>query len=366
MVKKLVTVWLSLAVLLFSSLSMYAYAETAVIQGDYFNKDIVINGENIVNYQISNPVITFNGHVYFPLDDHIDALLGLTCELDEESRTLSITDNGGQDWDPVSAPMDLPAGSITCIPRFDVDVLLTSIAKKAGRPSSVARYLDLLDRPVLERNEVIYVPIDSILSSNLLGWSVFYEDDLGIIISTDEEIGAESYFEAARQISEDRAVGLGTECTSKPEKMVHYIMEENPEVTMQDAMLMVRAFLEYGPQNNIEPELLMAITQCESTFDKTITNRSGSCLSLMQVNIETAKTFGFSRDQLWDIDDNINVGAQVLRSYLNMFGDHVTVALTAYNCGPYNLQNNGYAEKVLAAYEQIKSYAAVEKDTSEK
>ena len=40
-----------------------------------------------------------------------------------------------------------------------------------------------------------------------------------------------------------------------------------------------------------------------------------------------------------------------------MFGDHVTVGLTAYNCGPYNLQNNGYAEKVLAAYEQIKTYA---------
>ena len=357
MVKKLVSVWLSLTVLLFSSCTFYAYAEKAVVQCDYFLKDIVINGETIINYQIANPVITYNGNIYIPLDDHISALLGLHFELNEESRTLTITDTEGQSWEPVSSPMDLPAGSITCIPRFDLDVLLTSIWKKAGRPSSVSRFLELTNRPVLEKDSIMYVPLDSIISSDLLGWSIFSDEDLGIIISTDDEIDAESYYEAARQISDDRSVGLGTESSCRPEAMVIYIINENPEVSMQDAMLMVRAFLDYGPENNIEPELLMATAQCESTFDKSITNRSGSCIGLMQVNINTAKTFGFSRDQLWKIDDNINVGTQVLRNYLTMFGDHVTVGLTAYNCGPYNLQNNGYAEKVLATYEQIKTYA---------
>ena len=357
MVKKLVSVWLSLTVLLFSSCSFYAYAEKAVVQCDYFLNDIVINGESIINYQISNPVIKFNGNVYIPLDDHISALLGLYYELNEESRTLYITETDGQSWEPVSAPMDLPAGSITCIPRFDLEVLLTSISKKTDRPSSVSRFLDMQNRPVLEKDGIMYVPIDAMAAMDYLGWSLFHDDDLGIIISTDDEIDAESYFEAARQIAEDRSVGLGTESTSKPEAMVVYIMNENPDVSMQDAMLMVKAFLTYGPEQGIEPELVMATAQCESTFDKSITNRSGSCIGLMQVNINTAKTFGFSRDQLWEIDDNINVGTQVLRNYLTMFGDHVTVGLTAYNCGPYNLQNNGYAEKVLAAYEQIKTYA---------
>lgn len=360
MTKKLIIVWLSLTFLLFSSFSMFSYAESAVVQADYFLRDIVINGENIINYQISNPVITFNGNVYFPLDDHISALLGLHYELDEGSRTISITDTEEQGWEPVSAPMDLPTGSITCVPRFDLDVVLTRLSDEADRPSRVSKYLNLRDKPVLERDSVIYVPIDAILSSDLLGWSISYDDDLGIIISTDDEIAAESYYEAAKQIADDRSVGLGTESTSRPEGMVRYIRQENPEVSLQDAMLMVRAFMEYGPQNGIEPELLMATAECESTFDASITNRSGTCIGLMQVNVSTAKTFGFSRDQLWDIDDNINVGAQVLCSYLKMFGDHVTVALTAYNCGPYNLQDNGYAEKVLAAYEQIKKYAGVE------
>ena len=47
--ESLYLLWLSLTILIFSSISIYA---DEVIQGDFFLKNIVINGENIVNYQL--------------------------------------------------------------------------------------------------------------------------------------------------------------------------------------------------------------------------------------------------------------------------------------------------------------------------
>ena len=75
MAKKLISVWLSLTILLFSSISIYADEE--VIQGDFFLKNIVINGENIVNYQLSNPVLFYQDHTYVPMDTEMERILGI-------------------------------------------------------------------------------------------------------------------------------------------------------------------------------------------------------------------------------------------------------------------------------------------------
>ena len=68
MAKKLLSVWLSLTILIFSSISIYA---DEVIQGDFFLKNIVINGENIVNYELSNPFLMHNDRLYVPMDSEI-------------------------------------------------------------------------------------------------------------------------------------------------------------------------------------------------------------------------------------------------------------------------------------------------------
>ena len=87
MAKKLLSVWLSLTILIFSSISIYA---DEVIQGDFFLKNIVINGENIVNYELSNPFLMHNDRLYVPMDSEIGKIMGFEAEMDNESRTLKI------------------------------------------------------------------------------------------------------------------------------------------------------------------------------------------------------------------------------------------------------------------------------------
>ena len=46
MTKKLMIVWLTLIMVLFSSISIYADEQ---VQGDFFEKHVIINGEEIIN-----------------------------------------------------------------------------------------------------------------------------------------------------------------------------------------------------------------------------------------------------------------------------------------------------------------------------
>ena len=49
MKKKLILVWLTLLMVLFSSISIYAEED---VQGDFFEKHVIINGEEIINYNL--------------------------------------------------------------------------------------------------------------------------------------------------------------------------------------------------------------------------------------------------------------------------------------------------------------------------
>src|SRR5690606_21446788 len=85
--KKLVSVWLSLAILLSSTITIYAEDE---VQGQFLNRNIDINGNRIANYYLEYPLFTYDGTTYFPLTQEMGELLGFDVEMDWESRTLKI------------------------------------------------------------------------------------------------------------------------------------------------------------------------------------------------------------------------------------------------------------------------------------
>ena len=87
MAKKLVSVWLSLTVLIFSSISIYAEQN---VRGDFFTKNIVINGETIDNNHLQFPFFIYEDSTYFPLTPEMCEILGLKAELHAESRTLKL------------------------------------------------------------------------------------------------------------------------------------------------------------------------------------------------------------------------------------------------------------------------------------
>ena len=88
MAKKLISVWLSMTVLLFSTITIYAEDS---VQGQFLNRNIDINGNRIANYYLEDPLFLYQGVTYFPINQEMGDLLGFAAEMNWESRTLTIT-----------------------------------------------------------------------------------------------------------------------------------------------------------------------------------------------------------------------------------------------------------------------------------
>ena len=71
-------VWLTFLMVLFSSISIYAEED---VQGDFFEKHVIINGEEIINYNLQYPFLMYNNTTYFPLSAEMEEILGLQVGL---------------------------------------------------------------------------------------------------------------------------------------------------------------------------------------------------------------------------------------------------------------------------------------------
>ena len=384
MAKKLLSVWLSLTILIFSSISIYA---DEVIQGDFFLKNIVINGENIVNYELSNPFLIHKDRIYVPMDSEIGKIMGFEAEMDNESRTLKIlmteptqknlSDGGVKnnlEQIQVTVRTDIQVTAYTEAQNGDAsltneqanvtgeikDAAVPDAAGTAGQqegaegapeiaeiavPKLTASQIDLMEQPVLVKDTIVYVPLNAIVSNETSGWSSYYETYSGVYISTDDEIDAASYFNAAQSNSiKGRAA---------------YIVSQNKALTMFEASNMVRYFDAYGRINGVDPMLLMSVANCESMFHPEIIN-SSSCAGLMQIKVSTGNSYGFSKAQLLQVKPNIQMGSIYLGQALVSFGGDRIKALSSYNWGPGNVKkgsyNTKYANKVLSKYDAIQSF----------
>lgn len=341
MAKKLISVWLSLTILIISSFSIYAYADSGVVQGDYLLKDIVINGENIVNYKLSDPIVSYNNYIYIPLDETMGQILGISASMDTESRTVYITK---------TTPQAVDFGSRAVANNLDdismaVDSAKVYVVSDENNGQAVA--LDLTGCPVLVKDSIVYVPINSIVSSGALGWSLYWDGYSGAIISTQSEISAASYFDAA-----DSAYKAG---------LTAYIRKQNPKLSQYYAQTMMEYFRNYSEMYGIDEELMMAMAECESTFNTSLKNSHG-CYGLMQIKASTGALYGYSASQLLNMKPAINTSVLIMRHNLDMFGGNVTKAVTAYNYGEYAVKRGsyklGYYNKVVKKLNNIISYAS--------
>lgn len=101
--------------------------------------------------------------------------------------------------------------------------------------------------------------------------------------------------------------------------------------------------LNYSRQYGLDKHLVFGLINAESGFDKNAISAVGAC-GLMQIMPATANEVGaklkmHSAPNLFDENDNINVGCYYLKYLLNMYNGNEVLALCAYNAG-YNNVNS--------------------------
>ncbi len=94
---------------------------------------------------------------------------------------------------------------------------------------------------------------------------------------------------------------------------------------------------------NLHPELVLAVIDVESAFDRFAISVAGA-RGLMQVMPFWLKELNQPEANLFDIQTNLRIGCTILRYYLDMEGGELTPALARYNG---SVGKTWYSERVL-------------------
>lgn len=318
MAKRLVYVWLSITILLFSSISIYA---TQYVQGDFFNKEIVINGIRVSNYNLQYPIITYNNTTYLPLSKELGDATGLKSEIDWESRTLKLLKTEvtstkiGASWEQ--------NGGGKYSPSVLVDMKV--IAKANGGSDEE---LNLGATPVLSVNGTTYLPLRVFKDSKTLAWDYYYDPYFGIVISSKPGIKANSFF---------------PESEARYNKgLVTYMKTYNKSLGDVEAQKMVFAFKRASRLYGINEVMLIAIAKKESNFHPEVVSGAGA-VGLMQVMPRTGASFGVTVAQLKEPSVSINIAASMLGSGMKSYNGDTVKTLSAYAYGSPRVNRGNYS-----------------------
>ena len=339
MTKKKLLLWLSLTVLLFSSISVYAEAEyeAEFVEGRYFNKNIIINGERIVNHNLQYALFTYNEVLYIPLTPEMCEIYGVSAEMDWENRTLTLLKT-----EP--ARKNISANWLKNDRKDVFAEVIREVAVFAYAPAGEPEELDVKDRPPLSRNGWIYLPLRVFAESAVFNWDIYFNGYYGACVSTISGVPAQAYQDKAE---EDVNKGL-----------VEHIRRYSPDNVIY-AQELLFSFKSAGEVFGVDPKLLMAMAQRESKFNTLAVGRGGAA-GMMQVMPATGVQYGLSSEQLKDPRTAIDFAAMYMSQRITAYNGDWISALSAYNQGSTRV-NRGthstwYANDIMAAYGGIDNF----------
>ncbi|MEP5763475.1 MAG: transglycosylase SLT domain-containing protein [Halieaceae bacterium] len=102
----------------------------------------------------------------------------------------------------------------------------------------------------------------------------------------------------------------------------------------------------FSRQSELPPELVLAVIEVESHFDRFAVSRVGA-QGLMQVMPFWKNEIGRPEDNLTDIRTNLSYGCRILQFYLQQEEGRLTTALARYNG---SAGSRVYSDKVEAAW----------------
>ncbi len=113
----------------------------------------------------------------------------------------------------------------------------------------------------------------------------------------------------------------------------------------QERLELLRAVHAEARAAGVEPELVLAVIEVESAFDRYAISQAGA-LGLMQIMPFWIDEIGVGEDNLFELRTNLRFGCTILKHYLDMENGDLVKALGRYN-GSYGRPQ--YPYKVIEA-----------------
>ena len=355
MAKRLIIVLLfSLTVLLFSSISIHAiYVETEV-RGDFFIKNVVINGERIENYNLQYSIVTLDDVMYIPLTGEMCEIYGIKAEMNWESRVLAIEKvdatrkNISQDWfknDAKPLTLSVIHDSKIIVNSYDEYDLIYDRIEESKALKRKSEEVDLKGQPLLHADKHIYIPLRAIAESEAFNWNLFFNGYYGLCLSTDQGVPARNFLDE-REMLENQG-------------LVNYIMHINKTIPPSYGQQLVFLFKRAGEVYGVDPKLVMAMAHRESRFNNGSISKNGAT-GIMQIMPATGARYGLTQEQLLDPKTSIDFGTMYISERIAAYDGDLILALSAYNQGSTRVNRGTYssvfANSVLTAYDGINRY----------
>lgn len=179
------------------------------------------------------------------------------------------------------------------------DIVMHSVLSSMTNNNNSTESSNLSDLKKEENNEVILKPLNPSLNSQ--------ENKANDKVNVESNINVETKIESNNNItSTEQRINVAIENASK--------------------------------KYRIDKGILRAIIKAESNFNPSVTSSAGA-QGLMQIMPANFSFLGISNG--YDIEQNINGGAKLLRNYLDRYNGNLEMALMAYNGGPGTMERRG-------------------------
>lgn len=140
--------------------------------------------------------------------------------------------------------------------------------------------------------------------------------------------------------------------------LASYMRSKNNKLGKVWSRNLAQTFIDIGEKYDLDPTVLMALAQRESSFSSKATSPYGY-KGIMQTSDWLARHYGYEPKELYDPEVSIDVAARYLRSLKKNFGTY-TMALCGYMYGCTAVKNGNYSKKsawkVMNIREEIKEY----------
>ena len=122
-----------------------------------------------------------------------------------------------------------------------------------------------------------------------------------------------------------------------------YIRKVNPNQSKSWSCTLAQYFIDAGKKYDLDPKVLMAMAQRESTFRAKVTSPYGY-KGMMQTSDSLARSYGYKPSELYNAKVSIDVAARYMKSLKKTFGTY-TMAFCGYIYGGYAVQKGWYSKK---------------------